>query len=355
MAKQWWARAVVGRTSVSDPLQDHEPPDAAFEAEWRPNVKTRLLVVLGVLAVWAVGVEARLVYLQVYSHEDYAAEGAQQQRNVFEPEAPRGDILDRNGQLLAYTVQSIDVFADPSLLKSTRSGRPRPSWKSPPMLARGLCHALDAIARTKNWPRSPRSCSDPPASHDPRRAKAMSPTPRSGLRAWLDAATKLKPKPAAGRSSSETRDRATTRRWIWRRTSVGFVGCERQRRRRHRSALRRRHSRRARHGVRATWTATTNEMFTRRGERAGARRHARAHDRCRHPAHSSSRRCARASRPAARPAAPSIVMRSETGEILAHAELPDVQPERLLAVVRRGRDATAPSQDATSPARRSRS
>ena len=117
MTTSWWARLVLGRTSVSDPVLEPPAPDSQTDAEWRPLVKGRLVVILGGLFVWAAAVEARLVYLQVGQHERYAAKAERQQQNVINPEAPRGDITDRNGNLLAYSIESHDVYADPSKLK----------------------------------------------------------------------------------------------------------------------------------------------------------------------------------------------------------------------------------------------
>jgi cell division protein FtsI/penicillin-binding protein 2 len=116
MLKHWLARAVVGRTSVSDPFQDAEQPDPRFEIEWRPNVKTRLLVVLACLGLWATAVEARLIYLQVFEHEAFLARAQRQQQEFIELDVPRGDVLDRNGQLLAYSVESFNVAVNPRVV-----------------------------------------------------------------------------------------------------------------------------------------------------------------------------------------------------------------------------------------------
>jgi cell division protein FtsI/penicillin-binding protein 2 len=117
MLKQWMARAVLGRTSVGGTLDPSDRPDAEFEATWRKDMKSRLLVALGLMVVWAVGLEAQLIYLQVISHEEFVVRARQQQLNVFEPEPARGDILDRNGEVLAYSVESHRVIAYPSRVK----------------------------------------------------------------------------------------------------------------------------------------------------------------------------------------------------------------------------------------------
>jgi cell division protein FtsI (penicillin-binding protein 3) len=117
MLKQWMARAVLGRTSVGGALDPSDRPDAAFEGAWRKDMKSRLVVGLGLILVWAVGLEARFVYLQVIAHEDFVARARIQQQNVFEPEPARGDIVDRNGEVLAYSVESHRVIAYPSRVK----------------------------------------------------------------------------------------------------------------------------------------------------------------------------------------------------------------------------------------------
>jgi len=76
-------------------------------------VKRRIAVTFVILALWAAGVEARLVYLQVYAHKFYQDRAAHQQQNEVELAAPRGDILDRSGNLLAYSVGARAIMALP--------------------------------------------------------------------------------------------------------------------------------------------------------------------------------------------------------------------------------------------------
>ncbi|HEX5070573.1 MAG TPA: hypothetical protein VFV78_10210, partial [Vicinamibacterales bacterium] len=130
MGKQWWARFLVGRTAVSDSPAGHERPDGRFELEWRGIVKGRLLIVLGVLAVWVAGLEARLVFLQAIDHDTYVQIALSQQQDVKDIDAVRGDIRDRNGQLLAFSVESFDVKADPLFVRD------------PAREAADLCRAL---------------------------------------------------------------------------------------------------------------------------------------------------------------------------------------------------------------------
>lgn len=117
MGKQWWARVLVGRTAVSDPQAEQERPDGRFELEWRGIIKRRLWIVLGVLALWVAGLEARLVVLQTVEHDYYVQSAAKQQQDIKDIDPVRGDIRDRNGQLLAYSVESFDVKANPSIVR----------------------------------------------------------------------------------------------------------------------------------------------------------------------------------------------------------------------------------------------
>src|SRR6185437_10825463 len=72
--------------------------------EWRGVVRSRLLVCAALLACWTVSIEARLVYLQFVDHGDLMARADRQQLRTVEPPAKRGEILDRNGHVLAYKI-----------------------------------------------------------------------------------------------------------------------------------------------------------------------------------------------------------------------------------------------------------
>ena len=80
---------------------------------WRPILKRRLAVAAGVLLLWSVAIEARLVYLQVFQYDFLLARADQQQSDTIPLEAKRGDILDRNGEMLAYNVDADTVGAAP--------------------------------------------------------------------------------------------------------------------------------------------------------------------------------------------------------------------------------------------------
>ena len=81
---------------------------------WRVTLKRRLVVAVVALVVWSAAIEARLVYLQVGRHADLTAQAERQQLRTVETTAKRGDILDRNGRVLAYSVDADSIYAVPT-------------------------------------------------------------------------------------------------------------------------------------------------------------------------------------------------------------------------------------------------
>jgi cell division protein FtsI (penicillin-binding protein 3) len=80
---------------------------------WRPHVKRRLIVAASVLLLWACGIEARLVYLQVIEADELSKRAERQQSDTIESAARRGEILDRQGRVLAYSVDAETVYVVP--------------------------------------------------------------------------------------------------------------------------------------------------------------------------------------------------------------------------------------------------
>lgn len=97
---------------------------------WRTTLKRRLAVAGTVLLVWSVTIEARLVYLQVFQHADLIARAEHQQMRTVEAPAERGDLLDRSGHLLAYSVDADSIYAVPTEIQDAGKA------------ASGLCGAL---------------------------------------------------------------------------------------------------------------------------------------------------------------------------------------------------------------------
>lgn len=121
-AAAWFARLVGLATPVSD---------GAPVSEWRSIVRSRLLVCAALFACWTTGIEARLVYLQVADHADLVARADRQQTRTVTPSAKRGEIVDRHGHMLAYSVDADTIAAIPSEIDD------------PADVARKVCAALD--------------------------------------------------------------------------------------------------------------------------------------------------------------------------------------------------------------------
>ena len=81
---------------------------------WRVTVKRRATVAAVALGLWAIGIELRLVDLQVISRADLTARAERQQLRTIAAPAKRGDILDRRGRVLATSVDADTIYAVPS-------------------------------------------------------------------------------------------------------------------------------------------------------------------------------------------------------------------------------------------------
>src|SRR3954471_11058701 len=89
------------------------PPTAATH-DWRPIMKRRVAIVSVLLGLWVAGIEAKLVYLQVFDRADLAARAERQQERTQPSPAKRGDILDRRGRVLATSVDADTIYAVPT-------------------------------------------------------------------------------------------------------------------------------------------------------------------------------------------------------------------------------------------------
>ena len=99
--------------------------------DWRRTMRARLLVCAGALGLWTTGIEARLVYLQVFQHADLMDRADRQQNRTVEPPAKRGEIFDRKGRVLAYSVDADTIAAVPTEIDN------------PAEVAAQVCAALD--------------------------------------------------------------------------------------------------------------------------------------------------------------------------------------------------------------------
>jgi cell division protein FtsI (penicillin-binding protein 3) len=102
--------------------------------DWRTTLKRRLTVTAVVVVLWACAIEARLVYLQVFERADLVARADRQQSSKLTAPGKRGDILDRNGHLLAYSVDAESVYGVPTVLLD--------AGKDPAQIVAALCGAL---------------------------------------------------------------------------------------------------------------------------------------------------------------------------------------------------------------------
>ncbi len=68
----------------------------------------------GVLVLWVVAIEVRLIVLQVMQHDQLVARAERQQMSTLAAPAKRGEIFDRNGRLLAYSVDADTIYAVPT-------------------------------------------------------------------------------------------------------------------------------------------------------------------------------------------------------------------------------------------------
>jgi cell division protein FtsI (penicillin-binding protein 3) len=87
-----------------------EPP----AKPWRTTLKSRIVVAAAGLFIWSTAIEARLVYLQVYRHADLAARAERQQLRTVSASGKRGEIRDRRGHVLAYSVDADSIYAVPT-------------------------------------------------------------------------------------------------------------------------------------------------------------------------------------------------------------------------------------------------
>ena len=103
----------------------------AAPAGWRDRLQSRLGICALCFAAWTAGIEGRLLYLQVFQHGEMMARANRQQLRTVKLPAKRGEIVDRAGRVLAYSVDADTVAADPSEISE------------PDHVASLVCGALD--------------------------------------------------------------------------------------------------------------------------------------------------------------------------------------------------------------------
>jgi cell division protein FtsI (penicillin-binding protein 3) len=85
--------------------------------DWRATLRRRTIVAAVFLGVWMLGIEFRLVFLQVIRHNDLVLRASRQQSRTMDVAGKRGDILDRRGRVLATSVDADSVVAVPSAIE----------------------------------------------------------------------------------------------------------------------------------------------------------------------------------------------------------------------------------------------
>ncbi|MGE0862477.1 MAG: penicillin-binding protein [Vicinamibacterales bacterium] len=105
------------------------------DLDWRPVLRRRLMVAVGVLACWVLAIEIRLVVLQVWQHDELSARAERQQSETQKTPGKRGEIVDRHGRLLAYSVDADTIYAVPTDIAD------------PVATAAQLCAALDECGK----------------------------------------------------------------------------------------------------------------------------------------------------------------------------------------------------------------
>lgn len=93
----------------------------AKKTDSRQLAFTRFMLIVAVLVLWMGGIGVRLVHLQVTKHEWLKDRADDQRRNVKKSKMPRGTIYDRNGRALAMSVRVNTLYADPTQIEDTKA------------------------------------------------------------------------------------------------------------------------------------------------------------------------------------------------------------------------------------------
>src|SRR5690242_18649207 len=80
-------------------------------------IRQRALMVLSGMALGAVLLCGRLVYLQIFEYGRLSALAEAQRTKTVDLSAVRGEIVDRNGKELAVSVEAFSVYAMPKEAK----------------------------------------------------------------------------------------------------------------------------------------------------------------------------------------------------------------------------------------------
>lgn len=84
------------------------------------HTERRMHVGFAAICVLLLVIAGRLVQLQGIDHGNYATAANEQRMNTVQLHALRGEILDRNGTVLAYTTDAQDITADPQQIPAAQ-------------------------------------------------------------------------------------------------------------------------------------------------------------------------------------------------------------------------------------------
>jgi len=118
-------------------------------------------VAAAVFVLWTIGIEARLVYLQVISYQDLVNRAEKQQMRTPALPAKRGEIVDRHGRLLAYSVDADTIYAVPYEITNAAH------------TAAALCGVFDACSHKEQTALAERLAADRPFIYVRRRVTPL--------------------------------------------------------------------------------------------------------------------------------------------------------------------------------------
>jgi cell division protein FtsI (penicillin-binding protein 3) len=94
---------------------------SSAQSEPQPDVSIRrTLFVAAFVVFWMMGISARLVYLQVSSHDRLVERAHKQQQDAIDTAPQRGALLDRRERELARTIDTTSVFVAPDEFKTEK-------------------------------------------------------------------------------------------------------------------------------------------------------------------------------------------------------------------------------------------
>ncbi len=121
-----------------------------------PQLAVRVAIIGGIALVAFAVIFFRLWYLQVLSGDKYVAEAKSNQLREIKVQAPRGEIVDREGRVLVRNRVGLAVTITPDTLPEERARRARRSTGAWPS-----CSACARRGSSGAWTSSSRSCPSP--------------------------------------------------------------------------------------------------------------------------------------------------------------------------------------------------